>query len=208
MKRFLLILSAAAVLLTSCHKAIWDKLNDHEARITRLEAFCSQMNTTIGSLQAIVNAIDSRDYVKDVVPVMDAGKVIGYTITFNKGNPVTIYNGKNGEDAPTPLVGIKKAEDGAWYWTLDGDWILDQAGAKVRADGNITPQIKIEEDYWWVSYDNGATWTKLGSAVGNPGADGDSMFREVRQDDKFVYLVLADGEEIKLPKGGLSWVYV
>lgn len=34
------------------------------------------------------------------------------------------------------------------------------------------------------------------------------MFKEVRQDEKFVYIVLADGEEIKIAKGGLSWVYV
>lgn len=208
MKRFLLILAAAVLLLPSCHKAIWDKLNDHEARIARLETFCNQLNTTISSLQAIVNVINARDYVKDVIPVTEAGKVIGYTITFGAGSPVTIYNGKNGEDARTPLIGIKKDQDGAWYWTLDGQWILDDEGAKVRADGNVTPQMKIEEDFWWVSYDNGASWTRLGKAVGQPGQDGDSMFREVRQDDHFLYLVLADGEEIKIAKGGLSWVYV
>ena len=208
MKRFLPILLAAVTLLTSCHKAIWEKLNDHEARIARLEAFCSQLNTTINSLQDIVNVINARDYVKDVVPIMDSGNIIGYTITFNSHNPVTIYNGKNGEDAHMPLIGIKRADDGAWYWTLDGAWILDDAGSKVRADGNVIPLMKIDDDYWWVSYDNGASWTKLGNAVGSPGKDGESMFREVRQDEHFVYLVLADGEEIKLSKGGLSWVYV
>lgn len=208
MKRILPILLACVALLTSCHKAIWDKLNDHEARIAKLEAFCSQLNTTITSLQAIVDVINSRDYVKDVVPVMDNGQVIGYAITFNSHNPVTIYNGKNGEDAHTPLIGIKRDGDGAWYWTLDGQWILDGSGDKVRADGNVTPLMKIEDDYWWVSYDNGGSWTKLGKAVGSPGANGDSMFREVRQDEHYVYLVLADGEEIKLGKGGLTWVYV
>lgn len=205
MKRYILILLAAMAMLTGCHKKIWDKLNDHEARIARLEAFCNQMNTTIGSLQQIVNVLNSRDYVKDVVPVMENGKTIGYTITFGTSSPVTIYNGKNGEDAHTPLIGIKEFE-GAWYWTLDGEWILAD-GAKVRSDA-ATPQLKVEDDSWWVSYDNGSGWTKLGPAVGKPGADGDSMFREVRQDDGHVYLVLADGSEIVLNKGGLSWVYV
>ena len=78
----------------------------------------------------------------------------------------------------------------------------------MRADGNVIPQMKIEEDYWWVSYDSGASWKRLGKAVGAPGADGETMFREVRQDDRFVYLVLADGQEIQLAKGGLHWVYV
>ena len=208
MKRFLLLLSALLLLLTSCHKAIWDKLNDHEARIARLETFCNQLNTSIASLQSLVNVINARDYVKDVVPVNEAGKVIGYTITFGASSPVTIYNGKNGEDAHTPLIGIKKDEDGFWYWTLDGQWLKDGDGGKVRADGGPTPQMKIEEDFWWVSYDNGTSWTRLGKAVGNPGENGDSMFREVRQDERFLYLVLADGEEIKIAKGGLHWVYV
>ena len=208
MKRFLLLLSALLLLLTSCHKAIWDKLNDHEARIARLETFCNQLNTSIASLQSLVNVINARDYVKDVVPVNEAGKVIGYTITFGASSPVTIYNGKNGEDAHTPLIGIKKDEDGFWSWTLDGQWLKDGDGRKVRADGGPTPQMKIEEDFWWVSYDNGTSWTQLGKAVGNPGENGDSMFREVRQDERFLYLVLADGEEIKIAKGGLYWVYV
>ena len=32
------------------------------------------------------------------------------------------------------------------------------------ADG-ITPKLKIENDYWYVSYDNGASWTGVGPAV-------------------------------------------
>ena len=35
------------------------------------------------------------------------------------------------------------------------------------------------------------------------------MFREIRQDDNYVYFILADGEEIKLAKThSLTWVYV
>ena len=220
MRNLIYILLLAIPLFTGCHKKIWDKLNDHEARIARLEALCNQFNTNITSLQTIVAAINARDYVKDVVPVMENGVVIGYAITFGNSSPVTIYNGKNGKDGEdgkdgkdgkdghTPIIGIK-SEDGAWYWTLDGEWIVDESGSRVRADGaaGITPQLKIDEDFWWVSYDNGASWIKLGSAVGE-GA-GDSMFQEVRQDDNYVYLVLANGEVIQIAKNrGLTWVYV
>lgn len=158
MKRVLPYLFISVVLLTSCHRAIWDKLNDHESRIAKLEALCSQINTKISSLQSIVNVINARDYVKDMIPVMDSGNTIGYTITFNSHDPVTISKGKNGEDAHTPLIGIKKDDDGVWYWTLDGQWILDGSGGKVQADGDVIPRMKIEEDAWWVSYDNGTTW--------------------------------------------------
>ena len=206
-KIFIIIITLFA--LTACHKKIWDKLNDHEARIARLETLCNQFNTNISALQTLVEAINARDYIKDIVPVTENGTTIGYTISFGGRNPVTIYNGKDGkdgEDGHTPIIGLK-AEDGIWYWTLDGEWILDAEGNKVRADG-ITPQLKIEADYWWVSYDSGTTWSQLGPAVSESGT-GDCMFQEIRQDDKYVYFVLANGEVIQIAKShGLTWVYV
>lgn len=206
MKRILCILSLILA-LTSCHKKIWDKLNDHEERIARLEAFCNQMNTNINSLQALVNVLNARDYVKDIVPVMENGNVIGYTITFASASPITVYNGKNGEDAPMPVIGIKQDTDGIWYWTLDGKWLIDDKGSKVRADAAM-PKLKIEDDYWWASYDNGSTWEKLGKAIGTSG-EGDAMFRSIYWDDDYVYLILADGQEIKLARNhGLTWIYV
>ncbi len=189
-------------MLSACHKDIWDRLNDHEERIAKLEVICNQLNTNISSLQAIVNAIKERDSVKDVVPVMDNGTVIGYTISFTASNPITIYNGTDGN---IPLVGISQDTDGVWYWTQDGEWILDPDNKKVRADG-ITPRLKIEEDFWWVSYDNGKSWSKLARAADGQGAG--SIIQNIRQDENYVYIVLANGEEIKIAKGGLHWVYV
>ena len=201
-----ILLTVLLLSVTSCHKAIWDKLNDHEARITRLETFCNQMNTNLNSLQAIVDVLNARDYVKDVTPLSENGVVVGYTISFYNSNAVVIYNGKNGEDAPAPKIGIKKDDDNAWYWTLNGEWILDDDGNKVHADG-VTPQLKIEEDYWWVSYDKGKSWTKLGAASGPQGSV-DSLIQGIRQDGRYVYLILSDGEEIAITKGGLTWEYV
>ncbi len=215
MKKYLYLILITLPLLIACHKSIWDKLNDHEARIAKLETLCNQFNTNISSLQTLVAAINARDYVKDVVPINENGTVIGYAITFANSSPITIYNGKDGQDGQdgkdghTPIIGIK-AHEGIWYWTLDGEWILDDKGNKIRADGTsgATPRLKIEDDYWWVSYDEGANWQKLGSAQGSHGF-ADSMFQEVRQDDKFVYLVLANGEVIQIAKSnGLTWVYV
>ena len=62
----------------------------------------------------------------------------------------------------------------------------------------ITPLLKIENDYWYVSYDEGQTWQQEGRATGE---DGDSMFQSVTQDENYVYFTLADGSVIKIPKG-------
>ena len=45
----------------------------------------------------------------------------------------------------------------------DGENGADGTDGKDGVDG-ITPQLKIENEYWYISYDNGATWIQLGKA--------------------------------------------
>ena len=104
-----------------------------------------------------------------------------------------------GEPGDTPIVGIKKDTlNNTYYWTvsINGEsprWILDENGQKISAQGlkgdpgkngtdgkpgkngadGITPEFKIENDYWFISYDNGTNWTQLGKAKGDRGATGE-----------------------------------
>lgn len=212
--------------------ALRNDLLDLANRVAKLEQLCQQMNTNISSLQTIVNALQQNDFITAVVPVTQGGKVIGYTITFSRSGAITIYHGTdgkdgaNGKDGSTPQIGVKKDSDGIYYWTLNGEWLLDANGNKIQAEGKdgadgangssgvdgITPQLKIDEGYWYISYDNGSTWTQLGKAVGEDGADGndgidgsdgqdgDSIFSKVTQDEECVYFYLSDGTMITLPK--------
>ena len=174
-----------------------ERMDDLEARVEALEELCSQMNTNISSLQTIVGALQDNDYISLIAPVVEGEDTVGYVINFTQSGSVTIYHG---EDGQTPLIGVRQDADGQYYWTVDGEWLLNDAGNKVQALGQdgITPQLKIETDgYWYISYDGGITWTQLGKATGE---DGDSMFSGVTQDDDNVYLTLADGTVITLPK--------
>ncbi len=216
MKKLLTLFAIAlVVVVSSCSKfddtPIWDKLNDHESRITALEELCKQMNTNITALQTIVEALEKNDYITNVSPVRKDGEIIGYTITFAHSDTITIYNGEDGTDGYVPNIGVMKDVDGIYYWTIDGEWLLDDKGNKIQANGidggdgidGITPRLKIENDYWYVSYDEGTTWFELGKASGNDGVngiDGDSIFSSVTQDDEYVYFNLADGTMITLPK--------
>ena len=219
MKKLLTLFAIAlVVVVSSCSKFddthIWDKLNEHENRIIALEELCKQMNTNIEALQTIVEALEKRDYITNVSPVRKDGEVIGYTISFAESDTITIYHGENGKDGYIPHIGVMKDTDGIYYWTVDGEWLLDGKGNKIQANGvngvdgtdgvnGITPHLKIQNDYWHVSYDNGTTWVELGKASGNDGVngmDGDSIFSSVTQDDEYVYFNLADGTMITLPK--------
>ena len=201
----------AVVALTSCKyddDDLWNSVHGLENRVAKLEELCKQMNTNISSLQTIVTALQNNVYVTGTTPLMKDGKEIGYTITFSKGNPITIYHGKDGqdgEDGTTPTISVKKDTDGVYYWTLNGEFIVVDGG-KIQAEGTngtngTTPQFKIENDYWFVSYDNGANWTQLGKATGEDGVGSDSMFSGVDYETSTDYVIftLSNGTQIKLP---------
>ena len=213
----------------SCSKfddsKIWDKLNDHEGRLVKLELLCDQMNTNISSLRTLVDALQKNEFVTAVMPVTDNGSEIGYVIAFSSGKSITIYHGKDGKDGEngqdgkdgyTPVIGVRADSDGIYYWTLDGGWMLDADGNKIPTTGKdgkdgedgVTPQLKIEDDYWFVSYDHGNIWIKLGKATGEdgkdgqdaaPGVDGDSFFKTIdTSNDDYVTFILVDGTELKI----------
>ena len=201
----------AVVALTSCKyddDDLWNSVHGLENRVAKLEELCKQMNTNISSLQTIVTALQNNVYVTGTTPLMKDGKEIGYTITFSKGNPITIYHGKDGqdgEDGITPTISVKKDTDGVYYWTLNGEFIVVDGG-KIQAEGKdgtngTTPQFKIENDYWFVSYNNAANWTQLGKATGEDGIGGDSMFSGVDYETSTDYVIftLSNGTQIKLP---------
>ena len=257
------LLYAAAV--CSCagydDSALQNRVGNLESEVRHLKELCSQMNTNISAMQSIVNALQNNDYVTGVAPVVKNGVEIGYTIMFSKSSSITIYHGSDGKDGVdgkdgrdgtdgyTPIIGVQKDSDGVYYWTLDGSWLKDISGNRIKAIGTdgkdglnggvdgkdgedgkdgvdgkdgadgITPRLKIENDWWYISYDNGNTWTKLSKATGENGKDGkdgadgndgvdgkdgvsggDSFFKSVDCTDKdYVVFTLADGSQFKLP---------
>ena len=279
MKKLLFLFFAILVFAVSCSKfddtKIWDKLDDHENRISELETLCKKMNTNITSLQGIVLALQNNDYISSITPISEGTSEIGYIINFTKSGKVTIYHGKdgargeqgvpgqngtngtNGVDGKTPVIGVAKDTDGVYYWTVNGSWLVDETGAKIPTTGKdgaqgeqgeqgntgatgsqgpqgdqgvqgeqgITPQLKIEEGRWFVSYDNGSTWTDIGQATGdqgpqgeqgvqgpqgetgqqgpqgNPGVSGDSMFTDIDYSTSkdYVVFLLSNGQEFKVP---------
>ena len=195
----LLSLMLCGLLLFSCSdkyddSALRNDLSDLENRVAKLEELCKQMNTNISSLQKIVEVLQDNLSISRVEQISD-----GYIIHFSDGSTATIKNGK--DSGTIPVIGVRKDTDGCYYWTLDGEWLTDEKGNKVKAqgtdgkdgvdgeDGNdgadgedgtdgtngkdgITPQLKIENGRWLLSMDDGKTWTDIGQATGADGKDG------------------------------------
>ena len=139
-------------------------------------------------------------------------------VSFDHGTNWSLLGqatGDKGEDGITPVIGIRQDTDGIYYWTLNGTWLLDNNNQKVKAEGTdgesgeageegkpgqngITPLLKIEGGYWYVSYDNENSWKQLGKATGE--SEG-NFFQEITEDDDYVYITLTGNQTtISIPK--------
>lgn len=216
MKR-LISLMLIAIGVSSCCKyddtAVWDKLNGHEVRISALEVLCRQMNTNITSIETLVNNLKAGIVIANVAPIYEGNIEIGYTITFSDGKSITIYHGKDGEDGTngvsgsTPVISIAKDSDGEYYWTLNGQWLTDEEGNKIKVTGNdgtdgvngidgLSPEIKIEDGYWYIRYGTG-DWQLLGAATTSCTCG----ITSITEDGGYVYFTFTDGSVIKILKG-------
>ena len=139
MKKLFTIICTALFLAVSCdrHEDIWNELKEHEQRIEQLEKQCRELNSNIQAIQAILTALQENDYVTEVMKIMENGKEVGYSLTFAKGGSVTIYHGTDGSDGSTPQIGIKKASDGGYYWTSDGEWLTDDNGNMIPLEPSV-----------------------------------------------------------------------
>ncbi len=210
------------------------RLKQLEETCKQLNTNISSLQTIVNAIQKNDQITAVTPISKDGVEVgYTISFTSGKTITIYHGadgedgtNGTNGSNGQNGADGHTPVIGVKMDADGIYYWTIDGEWLTDENGNKIQAspseadngadgedgtDGKdgVTPQLKIENEYWYVSYDNGQTWIKLGKATGeqgpqgpqgSTGAQGDSFFQDIIQDDDCVYFILADGTVLTVEK--------
>lgn len=178
MKKILLLMLAVVAMVSSCTKSDLDDIRAEQARqaerLTALELWQQSVNGSIASLQGLVTALEKKDFVTTVTPLSDG---TGYVINFQNSGAVTI---KHGDKGATPIIGTKQDADGKYYWTLDGEWLLDN-GAKIpttgakgdkgdKGDDGQTPYIGSNGNWWVGTADLGI------KAQGDTGDDGQTPY--------------------------------
>lgn len=157
MRKLFLSMLAVASVCCACGD-LKDRVDVLEQKVSALE---SKVNQNVNSINALVDAAKKAVTITKVETLTD-----GYKIYFSDGTISTISNGANGtdgkdgvdgKDAVAPVIGIKE-EEGVYYWTIDGEFVLNN-GQKVPVTGKdgLTPQFKIQDGKWYVSFD-GNTW--------------------------------------------------
>lgn len=144
-RKTLTLLLLAALTLAACKyddSELWEQVNQNTeelaaqaARIAALEAWQAETNTNIEALQTLLS---TTDYITAVTPVVKDGVEVGFTISFLNTPAITIYHGTKGDKGDkgdTPQIGATQADDGNWYWTLNGELLTDTDGNPIRANG-------------------------------------------------------------------------
>ncbi len=242
-----LFAAAVALLAAGCAKEsdvknLQGQIDNLGDRVTALEKAVKEINeNTVPSLQNLVNALEKKLTVTSIIE--GSGQ---YTITFSDGTTATIKDGAKGDKGDTgaqgeqgvqgekgeqgdagtqPEVSIALDEDGIYYWTVNGQWLLDGDGNKVpvtakgdkgdkgdqgeagengaqgeKGEDGVTPLFGTNQDHKLiVSYDNGETWIPIGLSV----IDGSAFTSAYIDDEKSTddYIVLVVGEtEVQIPK--------
>lgn len=210
--KYLHILFSLAIIFCYLSVESCDKYDDSElvakvealdSRVTALEAWQKQVNSDINSLQITITALKNQDQITSVKKLDDDS---GWEITFSKTGSIFVYNGTNGvngtngTNGTTPTIGVKLDEsDGVYYWTVNGDYLLDDGNNRIPATAHIsTPQIRINEqtNNFEISYNGGVSWEVIGTA----GLTGNVVFNTVLDTPEQVTFVLADNTIISIPK--------
>ena len=196
MRKFLCLALGVVATLTAMvgcsyyDEALWKEVEQIKDRVTTLEESVIKTNEDIVALQIIVEALQNNVYVVAVTTTAD-----GYVIELSDGTKATIANGKDGANGTNaPIISVKQGEDGNYYWTVDGEWLLVD-GERVRANGKdgangengapgepgtpgndaVAPQVRINDTTkeWEISTDGGQTWVSTGVvAEGKDGVNG------------------------------------
>ena len=188
MKQYIHILFVLVLLLSSCEPAPYDdstvldrldelkeqvneleeqvneleeQVNELEECIDELESQCGKATEDIAALRAIIEVLQSRDYITSVIPIMEGDKVVGYTITFANSDPITINTcdceegeeGEEGEDGKECIiVGITDGETEVIITLSDGSTISIPKGSAPTPTPTPTDYCEKLEDVEFMRY--------------------------------------------------------
>ena len=165
------IVAVLAVLLAGCDKyddtELRNKVNAYESRIAALES--------LSSYKDLLQKLGSG---KTVTSCSQSGNEITLTFSDNSTVKFNVQGPQGNPGAPLTWDDLTEAQKAA----LQG----------AAGEPGKTPKFKIENETWKVSYDDGATWSDVGSAIDR------SLIKAINNDTagSTLYLTLADGTVI------------
>ena len=138
MKKELVMSLGLALSCLACSKyddsALYDRLAKLEQRVGAIEEKVKVANEDIKTLRSLVSASTQGKTITEVKKTDE-----GYDLIFSDKQVISIKHGRNGADGHSPKISVAQ-DNGVYYWQLDGQWLPDAQGQKVRVSGETGPQ--------------------------------------------------------------------
>lgn len=169
---------------------------------TDLERDINSLKDRVEDYEAQVQKLN--DDMNIIRVLLDGNKTItsysfdgtNYTLTLSNGETLTLTQGVVGANYPSITI-----DEESGNWIIAGKDSGVKAEAEDGKDAPYTPQFKIENENWWVSYDGGVTWTDLGEkATGDPSGES-SLISNVTlaSDGNSITIKLSDNNSYTIP---------
>lgn len=190
-----LVLPVFLSVFSGCTDMVRDDLDRTHAKLQKLQELADSVNRELNTLDLILKELDDGH---TILPESLQMTENGYEVSFRDGKKIFIPIGKDGADGRTLIpVGVQ-AEDGLYYWKVDGEWLLDDEGNRIRAgatDGYIPLFEARADSLWWISLDNGVTFEPFASVEEVAGF---GVFKDVEQTASGIILTLWEGNTLEL----------
>ena len=137
MKKELVMSLGLALSCLACSKyddsALNERLAKLEQRVGAIEEKVRVANEDIKTLKDLVSASTQGKTITEVKKTDE-----GYDLIFSDKQVISIKMGRNGADGHSPKISVAQ-DGGVYYWQLDGQWLRDAQGQKVRVSGETGP---------------------------------------------------------------------
>ncbi|WP_443934693.1 PL29 family lyase N-terminal domain-containing protein [Phocaeicola plebeius] len=163
---------------------------------TDLERDINSLKDRVEDYEAQVQKLN--DDMNIIRVLLDGNKTItsysfdgtNYTLTLSNGETLTLTQGIVGANYPSITI-----DEESGNWIIAGKDSGVKAEAEDGKDAPYTPQFKIENENWWVSYDGKNTWENLGVVATGTPSDKKSPITDVdTRDPNFIKITL-EGEQ-------------
>ena len=138
MKKELVMSLGLALSCLACSKyddsALYNLIAKLDQRLVAVEEHVKKANEDIQTLKSLVSAASQGKTITEVKKTDE-----GYDLTFSDKQVISIKMGRDGMDGHSPKISVA-LDGGVYYWQLDGKWLLDTQGQKVRVSGETGPQ--------------------------------------------------------------------
>lgn len=158
-----------------------DRVEDYEAQVQKLNDDMNIIRVLLDGNKTIISySFDGTNY----------------TLTLSNGETLTLTQGVVGANYPSITI-----DEESGNWIIAGKDSGVKAEAEDGKDAPYTPQFKIENGTWWVSYDGGVTWTDLGEkATGDPSGESSPISNvTLASDGNSITIELSDNKSYTIP---------